>query len=75
MRFERRVFDLVRMELLVNPCVNAHRQHLLHVAGPGTEGQSIERMYGALLFCRSGLGRGVFLLRKQLRNGQSEAQA
>ena len=79
-RFDCAVRNFVGMQLQIDPAVDAHRHDLLHVAGPRTEGEAIERVHGALLFVRAlfvraRIGGLVLLLGEQLRDCAGEAQA
>jgi hypothetical protein len=68
------VSDLFRMQLQINPPVDAHRHDLLHLSWARAEGQTVERMHRALLIARSGIGGIVLLLREQLRDGARQAE-
>src|SRR5579885_3652122 len=62
------------MKLLIDPAVNAHRHHLLHVAGSRSKREAIECVNGALLLVGRGLGIFILLLSEKLRDGARKAR-
>ena len=44
------IVDALRVQLLVDPAVHAHRAQLLHVPGPGAERQPRQRVHGLLVY-------------------------
>jgi hypothetical protein len=61
---EHRVLgDALRVELAIDPLLEAHRFHVLEIAGAGTEGEAVERLQdlliaGKLLLKLAGRNRG-----------------
>ena len=49
--FEHRIlFDAVGMKLLIDPFLQPDLLHALDIAGPGTEGQAIQRVQDLIVF-------------------------
>ena len=52
-RIHRSSLNFVGMQLQIDPAIDAHGHHLLHIAGTWTKRQTVERMYRALLIVRA----------------------
>ena len=69
------VVNFLGMQLQVNPLLDAHRHHSLHIAGARTESQAIERVQGAPLIVVVGAGGSlVLLLSQHLRDRARQAE-
>jgi hypothetical protein len=67
---ERRVVDSVGVEFEVNPPIDAHLRHAVHVARPRAEGQPVQRVQGALLAVHRA---GLLLLTAKRHLGRKHA--
>ena len=56
------VVDLVRMQLLIDPLVDAERCYALDVAGARSKGQAVERVQCALLLVHLDSGKIPLIL-------------
>ncbi len=65
---QRAVVNPLGMQLQVNPLINAHCHHLLHISGARAEGKSIQSVQCASLIARAGrvFIQVVFFCSKQL---------
>ncbi len=69
---ERVIVDLVWVQLLIDPFVDAHRGYSFDVAGAGPEGQAVERVQGPLLLVHLDGGRIFFVLLLVFRDRELE---
>jgi hypothetical protein len=69
------VGDFFRMELLIDPLIDANGHHFLYVSGTRTEREAVQGVHSALLLVGSGDTRLFFLFRKHWRHGAGQTRA